>query len=68
MLYAILICTDESCAEEFEGWGEPAELEALLCERCDCTLQAVAFSEVRAETSVTLLPRSTPHVRQRAAA
>ena len=68
MLYAILICTDEACAEEFEAWGEPYEFDDMLCEGCGCTLQAVAFSEARAETSVTRLPRFTPHLQLRAAA
>jgi hypothetical protein len=68
MLYAILICTDPSCAEEFEGWGEPGEFDALLCESCGCVLQAVAFSEVRPGATVTRLPRFTPHVQQREAA
>ncbi len=68
MLYAILICTDPSCAEEFEGWGERDEFDALLCESCGCVLQAVAFSEVRPEATVTSLPRFTPHVQQREAA
>ena len=68
MLYAILICTDPSCAEEFEGWGEPGEFDALLCESCGCVLQAVAFSEVRPEATVTRLPRFTPHVQLREAA
>ena len=68
MLYAILICTDESCAEEFEGWGQPDEFDALLCESCGCTLQATAFCEVRSEATVTRLPRFTPHVQLREAA
>ncbi len=68
MLYAILTCTDPSCAEEFEGWGEPDEFDALLCESCGYVLQAVAFSEVRPEATVTRLPRFTPHVQQREAA
>ena len=68
MLYAICICTDESCAEEFEAWGEPDEFEALLCQCCDCALHAVAFSEVRAEATITPLPGLTPHVQLRAAA
>jgi hypothetical protein len=68
MLYAILICTDEACAEEFEGWGQPDEFEELLCESCGCTLQATAFSEVRVEATVTRLPRFTPHVQHREAA
>jgi hypothetical protein len=68
MLYAILICTDESCAEEFEAWGEPDDFEALLCESCGCMLHGVAFSEVQIETAVTRLPRVTPHVQLRDAA
>jgi hypothetical protein len=68
MLYAILICTDPACAEEFEAWGEPDEFDELLCESCGCALQAMAFSEVKAETTVTRLPRFTPHVQVRAAA
>jgi hypothetical protein len=68
MLYAILICTDQSCAEEFEAWGEADEFGDLLCESCGCVLQPTAFSEVRTEASVTRLPRFTPHVQLREAA
>lgn len=68
MLYAILICTDQSCGEEFEGWGEPDEFGELLCDSCGATLQATAFCEVRVEATVTRLPRFTPHVQLRAAA
>ena len=45
MLYAVLICTDQSCAEEFEAWGELEDFDDLLCEACGCTLQALAFCE-----------------------
>ena len=68
MLYAILICTDESCAEEFEAWGETDELDSLSCERCGCGLQALAFSEARPALTLTRLPRDTPHVQLRRAA
>ena len=68
MLYAILICTDESCAEEFEAWGETHEFDDLLCESCGCVLEAVGFNEARVEATVTRLPRFTPHVQQRQAA
>jgi hypothetical protein len=68
MLYAILICTDESCAEEFEAWGEADELDALICESCGCALQAVAFSEARPALTLTRLPRRTPHLQLRDAA
>jgi hypothetical protein len=46
MLYAILICSDPACAEEFESWGEPADFEQLACD-CGCTLQAIAFCEAQ---------------------
>jgi hypothetical protein len=67
MLYAILICTDEACAEEFEAWGEPDELDSLVCECCDCVLQPLAFCEVSTAT-VLEMPRRTPYVQQRRAA
>jgi len=67
MLYAILICTDEACAEELEAWGEAEELCALGCESCGCVLQPLSFCEVSAAT-VTALPRRTPYVQQRRAA
>jgi hypothetical protein len=67
MLYAILICTDESCAEEFEAWGELEEFDAMTCEGCGCALQAIAFSEVSLSTIVAF-PRRTPHVQLRSAA
>ena len=68
MLHAILICTDESCAEEFEAWGEPEELESLCCESCGCVLQALAFSEARPALTLTRLPSDTPHLQLRRAA
>jgi hypothetical protein len=67
MLYATLICTDPDCAEELEAWGEPEQLEVLLCVSCGCQLQPLAFCEVRRGT-VSELPRRTPHVQLRAAA
>jgi hypothetical protein len=44
MLYATLICSDPDCAQEFEGWGDPADFERMACE-CGCTVQAIAFCE-----------------------
>jgi hypothetical protein len=67
VLYAILICTDESCAEEFEAWGELEDFDDMLCEGCGCTLHALAFSEVSLSTIVAF-PRRTPHVQLRNAA
>jgi hypothetical protein len=54
MLHATLICTDDGCAMEFEAWGEPDELDALLCEDCDCALQALAFSDFAPAAPVRL--------------
>jgi hypothetical protein len=45
MLYAILVCSDRECDAVYEGWGKPEELEAIACELCGCTLEAVGFSE-----------------------
>ena len=67
MLYAVLICSDQACAEEFEAWGELEDFEAMLCEGCGCTLQALAFSDVSMATIVAF-PRHTPHVQLRKAA
>jgi hypothetical protein len=49
MLYAVLICSDEECAQEFEGWGDAGDFEKLACE-CGCTLQAIAFCEAQPAT------------------
>jgi hypothetical protein len=55
MLYAVLICSDPECAEEFEGWGEPGDLETMACD-CGCTLQAIAFCEVQEATIRPVIP------------
>jgi hypothetical protein len=52
MFYAVLICTDESCAEEFEAWGELEDFEVLACAGCGCTLQALSWSDVSRGTIV----------------
>jgi len=46
VLYAILICSDLDCAEEFESWGDTTDFERLACD-CGCTLEAIAFCEAR---------------------
>ena len=66
MLYAILICTDPRCAEEFEAWGEPGDFDSLLCDRCNSALEAVGFSEI-SRAAVTQ-PHRMPYVQQRRAA
>ena len=67
MLYAVLICSDEACAEEFEAWGELEDFDGMVCEGCGCTLQPLAFAEVSMSTIVAF-PRQTPHVQLRNAA
>ncbi len=67
MLYATMLCTDAGCGEELEAWGEPEELEALLCVSCGCQLQALAFCEAHSGT-VSEQARRTPHVQLRQAA
>jgi hypothetical protein len=67
MLYAILICTDTGCAEEFEAWGEPDDFDDMLCEHCGCVLQPLGFCEVSA-LAVARLPRRLPYVQLRRAA
>jgi hypothetical protein len=44
MLYAVLTCSDGECDIAYEAWGEPEQLEALVCEDCGCALQIVAFA------------------------
>jgi hypothetical protein len=51
MFIALLICSDESCAEELESWGTLEELEASACD-CGCSLQVLAVSEVEFEEAV----------------
>jgi hypothetical protein len=46
VFHALLICSDDSCAEEVEAYGmRLEELEAIACE-CGCALQLIAVSEV----------------------
>ena len=45
MLFALLICTDGDCAVQYEAYGNPEELEGLICELCGCTLQAIRWAE-----------------------
>jgi len=67
MLYAILICTDENCGEEFEAWGEPGDFDVMACEECGCALEPLGYCEVSRAT-VTRLPRRLPYVQLRRAA
>jgi hypothetical protein len=45
MFFALLICSDESCAYELETWGTLEGLGARACE-CGCALQVISVSEV----------------------
>jgi hypothetical protein len=56
MLYATLICSDPGCAEEFEGWGDPADFDAMACE-CGCAVEVIAFCEYREATITPVSPR-----------
>jgi hypothetical protein len=60
MLYAILICSDPACAEEFEAYGEPDDFERLACD-CGCTLQAIAFCEAQPAEIGPKAPRIELH-------
>jgi hypothetical protein len=49
VFHALLICSDEACAEEIEAFGTRLEeLEAMACE-CGCALQLLAVSEIEFE-------------------
>jgi uncharacterized protein (UPF0210 family) len=49
VFHALLICSDEACAEEIEAFGTRLdELEAMACE-CGCGLQLIAVSEIEFE-------------------
>jgi hypothetical protein len=53
VFHALMICSDETCAEELEAYGmRLEELEAMACE-CGCALQLIAVSEVRFERAAT---------------
>ncbi len=68
MLYAVLICSDEACAEEVDAWGEPEEFEQLVCEGCGSLLQPLSFAEAAPPTGVVHLRRRTTTLQLRRAA
>ncbi len=50
MLIAELLCSDEDCAVTIEVVVESLEeLDVLVCEQCECTLQTLSISN--AETA-----------------
>ena len=46
VIYAEMVCSDQSCELVLETVGELLELEALVCDDCGCCLQVVAISDV----------------------
>jgi hypothetical protein len=44
MFRALLICSDEECAELFEAYGTLEELAALACD-CGCALEILTLEE-----------------------
>jgi hypothetical protein len=52
MLYAVLICSDSECAEEFESYDD---LEHLVCD-CGCTLQVISIDEAEPAELIVDLP------------
>jgi hypothetical protein len=54
MVYALLICSDDDCTDEFEAWGTIEELEALACE-CGCALQLISISDAEANGRAELV-------------
>ena len=48
MFHALLICSDEDCAELFDAYGTIEELEALACD-CGCSLHVLTLEEAEGE-------------------
>jgi hypothetical protein len=44
VFHALLICSDDDCADTFEAWGTLEELEALACD-CGCALAVLTLGE-----------------------
>jgi hypothetical protein len=68
MHYAVLICSDESCAEESEAWGELEDFDRLACEGCGCLLQVLSLAEEADSFRLLQLPRRAAPARLRRAA
>ena len=63
MVIAELLCSDEECAVTVEVEVESLdELDALLCDDCECTLQTLSISyvELAALERPIQLPRELP--------
>jgi hypothetical protein len=68
MLFAILICSDQACAETFEAWGELEEFDHLTCEGCECVLQVIGVYEADPPTLERVRQGGSAPVELRAAA
>jgi hypothetical protein len=55
MFLALLICSDEECTHAAEHVGSLEELDAVLCEDCDCLMQIVHVEGVASEAQVITL-------------
>ena len=56
MFHALIVCSEENCAEVFEAWGTLEELQALACD-CGCSLEILTLGEVRdGDTHLELQP------------
>lgn len=46
MVYALLICSEDACTDEFEAYGTLEEVETLGCD-CGCALQLISVSDTQ---------------------
>jgi hypothetical protein len=44
MVYALLVCSETECTDEFEAFGTLEDVDALACE-CGCALQLISVSD-----------------------
>ncbi|MDX6437637.1 MAG: hypothetical protein QOF45_220 [Gaiellaceae bacterium] len=47
MVYALLVCSENDCTDEFEAWGTLEEVESLACD-CGCALELMSVSDAEA--------------------
>ena len=55
MFLAYLICSDEECTHIAEHVGSLEELDAVLCDDCDCLMQVVHIEATAPEAQVIAL-------------
>lgn len=54
MFEAVLICSDDRCAERFEATGSLEELDALACD-CGCALIVLTLGDAPEPQAVPML-------------